>query len=152
LRGNKGDLHEGGIRVATIANWPGRLKPGKVSEPLHVVDWMPTLTGLAGFQAGRDVRWDGVNAWPHISGASNQSLTRALYWTTPRVSAVREGDWKLIVPSARGGATQPLELFNVAEDPRETTDLAAKRPEQVEALKARMAAVAKADRDSVVKE
>lgn len=152
LHGQKGDLYEGGIRVATIANWPGRLKPGKFAQPVHIVDWMPTLCGLAGYKSERELRWDGVNVWPQLSGTSSARVERTLYWTTPRASAVREGDWKLIVTPARGKGADKIELFNVADDPNETTELAAKQPERVEALRRRMAEIARADRDAVAKD
>lgn len=152
LRGQKGDLYEGGIRVAAVASWPGRLKAGRFDQPVHVVDWMPTLCGLAGYAPERELRWDGVDVWPQLSGASRASVARTMYWTTPRTSAVRDGDWKLIVTPARGKGADKVELFEVASDPTETTELAAKQPERVEALRRRMAEIARADRDAVAKD
>ena len=149
LRGGKGDLYEGGIRVPTVANWPGRLRPGRCDVPLHIVDWMPTLTKLAGFRAEGDPRWDGADVWPQISGASRAAPSRPLYWTTPRARAVREGDWKLIEQPVRGEAKARVELFHVAADPNETTELAARHPDRVAALQATLAAVAARDRDAV---
>jgi arylsulfatase A-like enzyme len=152
LRGQKGQLYEGGIRVPTIVSWPGRLRPAKVDQPVHIVDWMPTFTALAGFRPASDVKWDGVNIWPKISGQSRSREARLLYWTTPRGAAVREGDMKLIVAAQGDGATGKAELFDLAKDPSETTDLAARNPRQVEALKERLAVVAKADRDAMAKD
>ena len=57
LRGGKGSLHEGGVRVPAFFNWPGKLKPRVVNEPLHMVDIMPTLLALAGAKAARIIRW-----------------------------------------------------------------------------------------------
>ena len=68
LHGKKGDVYEGGIRTPGIAYWPGRLSAGTVNAPLHVVDWMPTLCGLAGYVAKDDLKWDGMNVWPVVSG------------------------------------------------------------------------------------
>lgn len=152
LRGGKGDLYEGGIRVAGIANWPGRLKPGKFDQPFHIVDWMPTLCAAAGFEPKKDLRWDGANAWPQLSGAKSGRFARPMYWTTPRASAVREGDWKLIVQAGRGKGPETMELFNVAKDPSEKTELAAKHPERVAELKRRLEAIARTDRDAMVRD
>lgn len=152
LRGNKGDLYEGGIRVVGIANWPGGLKPGKFSQPLHVTDWMPTLCALTGYKTERDLRWDGTNAWPQISGKSQEKLTRTMYWVTPQGSAVREGDWKLIVAGGRSKTPGKVELFNVARDPNETTELAKQHPDKVEQLKTRLASIAKSDRDAMAED
>lgn len=152
LRGQKGELYEGGIRVPALVNWPGRLRPGKVSSPIQIIDWMPTLCALAGYQPNRDLKWDGMNVWPQISGSAPSVTARVFYWTTPRSSALREGDWKLIVPTTRAGKGGKVELFDLANDPNEKTDLAARQPEKVAALKVRLAAMAKADGDALVKD
>jgi arylsulfatase A-like enzyme len=151
LRGKKGDLYEGGIRVPTIASWPGTLTPGKCSTPLQITDWMPTLCKLAGHSPTRDPRWDGVDIWPAL--AKNAALApRPLYWTAPgfRSRAVRLGDWKLIVhgdgPSAR------RELFDLASDPHEATDRAAQMPEKVRELEQALTKMARADRDAIAKD
>ncbi|MCA9099461.1 MAG: sulfatase-like hydrolase/transferase, partial [Planctomycetaceae bacterium] len=54
LRGQKGDLYEGGIRVPTIVSFPGRLKPGSVSTPAQIIDWMPTFCRLANYTPAQD--------------------------------------------------------------------------------------------------
>lgn len=152
-RGQKGQLYDGGIRVATIVNWPGRLRPAKIPQPMHIVDWMPTFTALAGYTPERNLRWDGRNLWPHLSDAKTLPIARTLYWATANASAVREGDWKLIVPTARANkAAGKPELFDLAGDPHETTDLAAHQPERVAALKQVLARAAAADRDAMVKD
>jgi arylsulfatase A-like enzyme len=152
LRGGKGELYEGGIRVATIAHWPGRLQAGKCDVPVHIVDWMPTLTRLGGFRPETDYKWDGADVWPQISGANRERPARPLYWVTPRAKAVRDGDWKLIVQPARGEAKAKTELFNVAADPNETAELAAGQPAKVAELMARMTALAVRDRDAEAKD
>lgn len=58
FRGGKGGLHEGGVRVPAFANWPGKLKPAVVNEPLHMVDIMPTLLALAGGNGSPDHPFD----------------------------------------------------------------------------------------------
>lgn len=149
LRGNKGELYEGGIRVTAFANWPGTLKPAKLEVPMHVADWMPTLCGLAGYQSKLSLDWDGTDVWPLLNGEKKPE-PRLLYWAGVgfRSRAVREGDWKLIVPQ-KG---KP-ELFDLASDPNETTDLAAQMPDKVTALQAKLAEVSRGDlRVKVTKE
>ncbi|SKA97100.1 Arylsulfatase A [Prosthecobacter debontii] len=153
LRGQKGDLYEGGIRVPTIVSWPGTLKAGRFDTPMQITDWMPTFCALAGYQSEADLKWDGTDFWPALSGqkAANERL---LYWAGPgfRASAIRQGDWKLVVTRRKGQPDGVAELFNLARDPEEKQDLATQQPDQVSALKARLKEVAKADRDSVVNE
>lgn len=153
LRGEKGNLYEGGIRVPTIVNWPGKLKPGRIDSPLCVADWMPTFCALAGCKSEHDLKWDGQNIWPILSGETKAAL-RLLYWAGPgfRQQAVRDGDWKLIVTKGAKGKPDNKELFNLAKDPNEMTDLAAKMPGKVAVLKQRLAAISKADRDSLAKD
>lgn len=155
LRGGKGELYEGGIRVAALANWPGRLAARELQSPLHVVDWMPTLCGLAGYEPPRDLRWDGLDVWPVLAG-EREPAPRTLYWagTGFRTAAVRRGDWKLIVP--RGAERQntqarpsSAQLFNLKNDPYETQDLAETQIERRAELESLLAQVAAADRDQV---
>ena len=67
LRAGKATLYEGGIRVDAWATWPGKLKPGVVNEPLHMVDWYPTLLRLAGASPKQPLPLDGRDAWPTIA-------------------------------------------------------------------------------------
>jgi arylsulfatase A-like enzyme len=140
LRGHKGQLYEGGIRVVALANWPGRLAAGKVTAPLHAMDWMPTLTRLAGYVPQEDLEWDGRDAWPLITGKVDRPQPRTIYIAYNRGSALRDGDWKLIAPK-RG----PCELFNLAEDPFEKADLASKEPERVARLQDLLQSIQKRD-------
>ena len=147
LHGKKTELYEGGIRVAALANWPGVLKPGQETAPIHVVDWMPTLCGLAGYKPQRDLKWDGQDIWPVLTGAVT-ARPRELYWAGSghRTDAVRHGDWKLIVhrkPEA------PPELFNLAQDPHEQANLAGEQPERVAALEQLLARLAERDNDAL---
>ena len=137
-RGYKAQLYEGGILVPTCVNWPGTLKPGKVDALIHVADWMPTLTRLAGYQPRNDLQWDGMDVWPWITGTKTQSEPRTLYWKfTGGQMAIRHGDWKLIVPRN--------ELFNLAGDPYEKRDLAKSEPARVAGLLERLTRARKLD-------
>jgi len=133
LRGWKGDLYEGGIRVPGFANWPGTLAPRNVTATLSGLDWLPTLAALTGAKAPPHADWEGVDVWPLLAGAATTAPDRALYWKTPREFALREGDWKLIEQRRKGNAPQ---LFNLASDPLEKTDRAAQEPDRVARLHA----------------
>jgi arylsulfatase A-like enzyme len=153
LRGIKGDLYEGGIRAATIAHWPGKLKPGQCTAPAQIVDWMPTFCALAGVTPPQNLKWDGMNLWPVMTGQTTPS-SRTLYWVAPgfRSRAVRDGDWKLIAYAAGKQAdAKParVELFDLARDPNETSDLAKQLPDKVAEMQKKLAQISQADRDAV---
>lgn len=139
LRGQKGRTYEGGIRVPALVNWPGRLKPRMVAAPMHAVDWLPTLAGLAGAEPDRDIVYDGRDIWPLLTGDETAPPERTLYWVwgeNRRRVALRHGDWKIV----RQDGQDEFELFNLADDPSETTDLAATKPEKLAELVALFAA------------
>jgi len=160
-RGEKGSLYEGGTRVPTIVSWPGRAKPGKVSAPVQITDWMPTFTALAGYRTERDLKWDGIDIRALLT-THTPPPERTLYGVAPgwRAQAVRRGDWKLIVYAAtttnakKQTAAAPAreELFNLAEDPAESRNLAIARPEILAQMRAHLATAAAADRDAVAKD
>jgi arylsulfatase I/J len=139
-RDGKGTLYEGGTRVVAIANWPGRIGPGKVGGMLHVVDMYPTLLGLAGGTTARSKPLDGMDVWPTISAGAQSPRREIVYNVDPFVGAVREGDWKLVWTGLLPGR---MELFDVAADPSEEVDLAEKNPETVAALRQRIADLAR---------
>lgn len=144
-RGQKAQLYEGGIRTPTLVNWSGRIEPGQMSHSVSVADWMPTVCALSETEPATDPQWDGQNIWPLIddpSGSAAHGLhERPLYWNLRgNQFAVREGRWKLIVRENPGGI--PLELFDLEEDPTETTNRADTEPETV----ARLAAIIEAQR------
>jgi len=151
LRGQKGALYEGGIRVPTIANWPGKLQAGKCESPIHVTDWMPTICELARHTPSKNLKWDGANVWPLLNGTAKRE-PRRLYWVAPgfRARALRVGDWKLIEHGS--GDSSKIELFDLANDPNETTNLASQMPERVTELRKQLNETAQADRDAVAKD
>ena len=140
LRGQKGSLYEGGIRVPTIVRWPGKLKRGtKFGTPVCVVDWMPTFCSLAGAKVDIDaLKWDGVNLWPALSGQSRLPQ-RTIHITGPRGDrwAIRDADWKLILTKQKDGGPK-IELFDMATDPNETTNLAKSNPHKVADMQAQL--------------
>lgn len=120
LRGWKEEVYEGGIRVPAILHWPGTLKPARVEQVVSVNDLLPTLSGLAGVAAPREL--DGCDVWPFAIGNA-RNAERVLYWQMPRQLALRKGDWKLVRDGAESEQGRG-ELFNLAADPNETNDLA----------------------------
>jgi len=142
LRGWKGDVYEGGIRVPALATWPGVLKPGERNAPIHIVDWMPTLCRLTGYSPTRDLNWDGCDIWPLVCEGAADTKSKPFYWKTPNSSAVRLGDWKITVK--KGGGS--VELYNLASDPYETQDLAQQYPDTVKKLKRLLAQFSQDDR------
>jgi arylsulfatase A-like enzyme len=150
LRGWKAQVHEGGIRVPALVHWPERLKPRKVSTPVHVTDWMPTICALLDIPQAEGVKWDGVNIWPLLSGASAAALEdRELYWkgVSGRSAALRQRNWKLVVH--RGKGRERAELFDLSADPNESKNLAAEHPQRVAVMKEALAAQAARDNDAV---
>lgn len=135
LRGWKGQLYDGGIRVPALANWPGKLPTGSAcNDVLCEVDWMTTLVALSGAKLRNPLKVEGEDIWPQLTGKKAGS-PRTLYWRVRGQSAIRHGDWKLIAASSG----KKVELFNLADDPNEKNNLAEKEPRRVEALKKQLA-------------
>jgi arylsulfatase len=140
LRGLKGSLYEGGIRVPFVAYWPGKITAGAVcDEPFAFWDVLPTLGELAGADAPKGV--DGVSLMPTLLGKGEQKKHAFLYWEFPGYGgqqAVRAGDWKA-VRQKLGQKKIVTELYHLKGDPNETTDVAAKHPDVVTRLEKVMA-------------
>ena len=133
FRGEKGDLYEGGHRVAAIANWPGQIPAGKVTDVTAMVaDLMPTILTIVGAKPPAGLKFDGVD----LSGVllRNESIPpRALFWRDVNEKAVRRGPWKLVTQDGR------VELFNLIDDPSEKRDLAATETQRVRDLQRELA-------------
>lgn len=150
-RGEKGSLYEGGTRVPTIVNWPGRIKPGTSTAPVQVIDWMPTITSLAGYRPDRDLKWDGVDLTALLLHGQPPA-ERPLYAVAPgwRARSLRLGNWKLVVTGEN--ANRKMELFDLTADPQEAKNLAESQPARVAELQKRMDEVAARDRDAEAKD
>ncbi|MFC1766471.1 sulfatase [Planctomycetota bacterium] len=139
LRGRKRYTHEGGIRVPGIISWPAGfkrngVKPGGISDdPIIGSDVFPTLLEIAGIDLPENVTLDATSILPILENKEFQRK-QPLYWRNNSHEfriALREGDWKILAKSDQTG----FELYNLAMDPRETTDLAAHEPALFERLK-----------------
>ena len=141
----KGGIHEGGVRVPAFVNWPARLKPHVVDAPLHMVDVMPTLLTLAGAKGSADHPFDGKDMWKTIADGAPSPNEDVLIDVEAFRGAIRKGDWKLIKIALLPGKT---ELFNLARDPGETTNVAEQNPDVVHDLETRLVAYAKQQKPS----
>lgn len=142
LRGQKGQLYEGGVRVCAFANWPGVLKPAKSEAPMHAADWMPTLTKLAGWGRGGEMKFDGLDMWGVLSGEQKAS-PRTIYIPAAGGAAVLRDGWKLIV---RGkGEKETTELYNVTKDPSEKEELSKSEAGKVAEMKGILEELRKGD-------
>jgi arylsulfatase A-like enzyme len=140
LRGGKGSLHEGGVRVATIFHWLGRLTPSIINEPVHMVDVMPTLLALAGGAGSPDHPFDGRNIWATLAEGKPSPHEDILINVEAIRGAIRKGDWKLVKIATLPGKT---ELFDLSKDPGEQNNVAAENPGIVQDLESRLIAYAK---------
>ncbi|MFM9001006.1 MAG: arylsulfatase [Opitutia bacterium] len=164
LKGFKGSLWEGGTRAAAFVTWPGQVPAGKrLSQPMHVIDWYPTLIGLAKGSLEQKLPIDGRDIWPMVTKGEPNPHDFILSVQTPNRAALRMGDWKLLSlkgavddgeedapkkaakKKGKAKASDPVnvQLFNLAQDPSESTDLAAKEPERVKEMSAKLAELLK---------
>jgi len=135
LRGRKGTLYEGGIRVPMIARWPGKIKPGSVSQQLFTFwDFLPTAAAIA--RAEIPPKLDGISVLPALLSNTVRDQERPLYWELHGdgrfQQAVRIGKWK----GVRAGVKQPLEIYDLSRDPGESHNLAGAQPEIVARMEA----------------
>ena len=137
LRGGKGELYEGGIRVPLVAHWPGTVRPGVKDATLtSTIDMLPTALDLAGGTPGAE--FDGISIAPVLTGTGSVDR-ETMFWLYPHFigsthphAAVRHGQFKL-VQYLRDGRT---ELYHVVRDPGETNDVSARYVAKTRELRA----------------
>ncbi|BDS08902.1 sulfatase [Oceaniferula spumae] len=154
LRAGKGWLYEGGIREPLIVRWPGVTKPGTTSAyQVTSTDFFPTILEAAGLDLLPEQHIDGKSFTTALKDPSKAS-DHALFWHYPHWGnqggtpggAIRHGEWKMIRYYVPGRETQ---LFNLADDPGEQTNLADKHPEKLKELGEKMDALLK-DTDALM--
>jgi len=159
LKGSKGMNWEGGIRVPGIFHWPGRIKAGQVLDtPAGLVDVLPTVCGLLGLPRPAGVHLDGSDVSPLLTGAGQFKRHQPLFWHLQKsrpIVAMRDGDYSLVadpdyelsrnnmfqeawIPTIKRGGYRNFRLYNLRRDPGQTTDLAARDPERLRRMKARL--------------
>lgn len=128
LRGGKGELYEGGIRVPFIVSWKDRIQPAVSRRPVIATDVMATAIELAGAEPTAET-FDGV-PFDLASSGSQADVNRPLFWRVGTKHAIRKDHWKMV----RVGKT--WQLYDLSRDIAESNDLAAKLPEKVAELAA----------------
>ena len=146
LKGGKASLHEGGVRVPAVVNWPSRLAPAVIDAPLHHVDLMPPLLALTGGSGNPEVPFDGRDATATIAAGAASPHDEILLNVEVFRGAIRRGTWKLIKLAILPGTT---ELYDLATDPGESTNLAAEHPEIVADLEGRLIAYSRQQKPSL---
>ena len=134
LRGAKGMVYEGGMRVPFLVSWPAKLKPGTYDQPVIALDILPTAIALAGGEVPQDRVIDGVNLIPYLSGEKADAPHERLFWRSQGPlgnHAVRQGNWKLV--HLPGGKP---ELYDLGKDIGETKNLVTEKPDIVTQLTA----------------
>ena len=133
LRGFKGSVYEGGIRVPLIVRYPGKVKPGAVSDvPGYFADWLPTLCAAAGLPAPE--KTDGENLWPAITGVAAAAERKPMVYVFPEYSgqvAVRIGDYKVLRRGLKTKKPSEWEVYDITRDGNETNNLAAGRADLI---------------------
>jgi arylsulfatase A-like enzyme len=130
LRGFKGSVYEGGIRVPMIARFPGRIQPGTVNDtPSYFADWFPTLCDVAGL--AKPDRPDGETIWPILTGPQQKLENRKpMVWVFPEYGgqvAVRIGDFKVVRQNLKTQTPGPWEVYDLSVDRGESHVLAQSR-------------------------
>jgi arylsulfatase A-like enzyme len=141
-RAGKGFVYEGGLRIPLIVRWPGRVAAGAVADsPVINTDWRPTLLELAGLEVPPGL--DGMSLAPLLTGRG-PAPRRSLFWHFPHYTnqgsrpsgAMRDGNWMLVEYYDE----EKAELYDLAADPGQRVELAARNPGRVAQMRAALAA------------
>ncbi len=135
LRGYKGSVYEGGIRVPMIARYPGKIPANSVNHtPCYFADWFPTLCEVADLELPSGL--DGQSMWSWMQGKPANEPRKPLLWVFPEYSgqvAVRMGDWKVVRQELKKPkSSMDWEVYNLASDPGELHNVVAEHPDLVQ--------------------
>jgi len=137
LRGEKGSVYEGGIRVPFMARWPGKLKAGReYHEPVVSLDVFGTAAAIAEAPIPKNRPIDGVNLLPFLAASSDDSPHEELFWRVGTKAAIRAGNWKLLRNPGRRQKDADWKLYNLQDDISESSNIATAQPERVKQLTA----------------
>lgn len=129
LRGEKGTLLEGGLRVPFLMRWPARIPAGRIEHrPVISLDLFATAIQAAG--AASSAKLDGVDLLPRLVSGDSAPIHERLYWRVGPQAALREGEWKIV----RERGSPDWRLFHLADDSGEARDLAQQQPERVASM------------------
>jgi arylsulfatase A-like enzyme len=129
LRGGKGSMYEGGLRIPFMMQWKGTIPPGQVyREAVSSMDLLPTCVSLAGEEI--PVNLDGVNLLPYLTENLDGRPHEWLFWRQGEKRAYRKGDWKVVYNQG----VKQWELYNLLSDLEESADLAGDKPRKLEEL------------------
>jgi arylsulfatase A-like enzyme len=136
FRGYKRDLYEGGIRVPMIASWPGKIPFGSITDHVSAFhDVLPTMAQLTGQPTPMDI--NGISFLPTLLQQGKQTPHNYLYWEFHELNgrvAIRKGNWKGVRYEVAMDPISPLELYDLATDPKEERDIASQHPKVVAEL------------------
>jgi arylsulfatase A-like enzyme len=125
LRGGKSTVYEGGVRVPFFVKWTGKLPAGmEYAQPVISLDILPTALAAAGAAVPSDLKLDGVNLLPYLSGERADPPHQSLYWRYGDKRAIRSGEWKLVLDDQT-----PHQLFDLVKDRAEAMDRSKDHPE-----------------------
>lgn len=131
LRGYKGQVLEGGIRIPFMMQWKGRLPAGKVFDfPVISLDIHPTILAAAGIKVPANANFDGINLVPFLNGERKGMPHQQLFWRFGEQWAIRDGDWKLV----QSRNQESPQLFNLRDDIGEKNDLFGREPEKAKQM------------------
>lgn len=140
LRGRKGQLWEGGVRVPMAMRWPGKIPAGSViDDPVISLDFLPTFVSVQGGRVDPEWQLDGHDLTPLLTGAMKELPARPLFWRNHGSSgavSMRDGDFKLLIE--RDGPEETLHLFHLATDIGEEHNLAEEHPDRVQHMRAQI--------------
>ena len=133
LAGSKGNVYEGGIRVPAVLRWPGKLEKGVMKNCFaHGTDWFPTMLAAAGLNVPANLRLDGFNIMPALTGETDETIAKR-FWQWNRYqpeltcnAAMRDDQWKLVRPPIKEAMTVLKEDYDtdriVERDPEAYSD------------------------------